>query len=172
MEAKQAGMLREMMSLAKLVFIQWERMRFFYNLALAIILYFTLRHMSIPLETLKGRPDIWGDWVLCGVAANLCYFGGPLADLYLTWLGYKERAVTLGLFALGRGPVDSARHAGGVHNRGPCLTPRPAAFKALIKSASRMPEHAAGDHCNFRDGSVGGGFLHVDLSARELHDAV
>ena len=101
MKIRQTQLLDEILELAKQAFLRWERLRILYNLALAVILYVTLRRMGVSLEYVNKRHDLWAEWVVCALAANVCYFGGPLADLYATWLGCRERMVTVGIFALG-----------------------------------------------------------------------
>lgn len=39
--------------------------------------------------------------VVGGVLANLCYFAGPLADLYFAWLQWRNRWTTVVLLTLG-----------------------------------------------------------------------
>lgn len=79
----------------KQVFFAWEKLRVLYVLALAAV---TLS--SIPLEAMK-RIDVWVAVAVLAVAANACYFAGPIAETYLCWLGLRRNLVRSALFIAG-----------------------------------------------------------------------
>lgn len=76
----------------KQVFFAWEKLRVLYVLALAVV---TLS--SIPPEAMK-RLDVWIAVAVLAVAANVCYFAGPIAEMYLCWLGLRRTIVRAALF--------------------------------------------------------------------------
>ncbi|MBA4017027.1 MAG: hypothetical protein C0483_07645 [Pirellula sp.] len=79
----------------KQVFFAWEKLRVLYVLALAAV---TLS--SIPLEAMK-RLDVWIAVAVLAIAANACYFAGPIAEVYLCWLGLRRNIVRTALFVGG-----------------------------------------------------------------------
>jgi uncharacterized membrane protein YidH (DUF202 family) len=84
-------------SVARRVFLAWERLRLRYNAVLIAICLFT--------GFLSGAyklPEFWIACVVAGIGANVCYFAGPITETYLTWLR-KEESVTLrnGVFLVG-----------------------------------------------------------------------
>lgn len=43
-------------------------------------------------------------WVLsveCAILANVCFFAGPIVEIYVYWLGWKTKVVRVVLFTLG-----------------------------------------------------------------------
>jgi hypothetical protein len=84
--------------LARAIFIRWERWRIAYNVALVGLVFF--------LSVVLFHPD--ANWYQlawrCAVGAcvaNLCYFAGPTAEVYLAWLGLRSWAILPILFAGG-----------------------------------------------------------------------
>ena len=73
------------------VIVTWEKLRLLYN-AIGFIptLLIALVVRAHPFEL-----------VVCVFVANLCFCLGPLVDGYLTWFGFRQRAVTVILFVLG-----------------------------------------------------------------------
>jgi len=84
-------------SVARRVFLAWEKLRLHYNavlIAICLLTAFTTGAYQLP--------EFWIACVMAGLAANVCYFVGPVAETYLTWLR-KEEAVSLrnALFLIG-----------------------------------------------------------------------
>ncbi len=84
-------------SIARRVFLAWEKLRVRYNVILIAICLFTAF-----LTGAYKLPEFWFACVVAGLAANVCYFAGPIAETYLNWLK-KEESVSLrnGVFLLG-----------------------------------------------------------------------
>lgn len=90
------------------VFLRWEKLRLLYNLivglvgaagAAACVLdlagLFNDPHDAMPLQVL-----VIG--VVCyGIAANVCYFLGPILESYLRWVGLRAPRLTQTLFITG-----------------------------------------------------------------------
>lgn len=88
-------------SMAKSVFIAWERLRIIYVVVLGA---FTMM-LSIPGMIANG-PQLLGlhgiVMVVEGaVIANICFFGGPIIETYVRWLGYDRKWVRWFLFVGG-----------------------------------------------------------------------
>ncbi|HLA84139.1 MAG TPA: hypothetical protein VJL29_05050 [Thermoguttaceae bacterium] len=81
------------------VVVAWEKLRILYNLLLGLeaAVVFLLAVVFLD-QSLRGLAKTI---LLGGLAANLCFCAGPLADGYLSWFGLRHRAVTWSLFALG-----------------------------------------------------------------------
>jgi len=80
------------------IFVRWEMLRIAYNAALAalVIILVALLH---DVET--DWPELGRLCVVGAVVANVCFFAGPLAEVYLNWLGVRSRGVTVILFSMG-----------------------------------------------------------------------
>ncbi len=79
-------------------FLQWEKLRIVYNVvlvALTCIATFGLK------PELAMDPGFWLAAVAAGLAANVCFFIGPMAECYIRWLGYRSPVLTYGLFGAG-----------------------------------------------------------------------
>lgn len=73
------------------VIVTWEKLRLLYNgIGLLPTVLIVIVAGSHPFE-IAG----------CAFLANLCFCLGPLVDGYLTWFGFRHRAVTVVLFVLG-----------------------------------------------------------------------
>jgi hypothetical protein len=73
------------------VVVTWEKLRVVYNaigIIPTVLIAIFVRHFLVGL-------------VECVVLANLCFCFGPLIDGYLTWFGFRHKAVTIVLFVLG-----------------------------------------------------------------------
>jgi hypothetical protein len=79
----------------KAIFRAWERLRLVYNAVLVLVVLLFLS------EKREVEPAFWLFLVCQAVAANLCFFAGPLAEWYLGWLGYRSRATRWVLFGAG-----------------------------------------------------------------------
>ena len=81
--------------LARAVFLRWERLRLLY---LGLLVPFTLLlHAVVGAFT----PERLFEAFLGGVLANVCYFAGPVAEVYLRWLGVAGRWPRWLLFGAG-----------------------------------------------------------------------
>ncbi len=86
-------------TLAKRVFLAWERLRIVYLLILGI---FTLLLCAPSLANFGATA--WRTMVVMvkgAIFANLCYFAGPASETYLRWLGYDRPWVRWFLFGAG-----------------------------------------------------------------------
>lgn len=94
MEVPRSPFMNEL----RATFLYWERLRIIYN-AVLVVLTCTMVFGFRP--DLASDPGFWAGAVLAAVAANVCFFLGPIADCYVCWLGYHSRIVTYGLFGVG-----------------------------------------------------------------------
>jgi hypothetical protein len=88
----------QFLSELRATFLHWEQLRVVYNLVL-VALTCTLVFGFRP--EISGDPGFWAGAMLAAVAANVCFFLGPIADCYIRWLGYRSRVVTYGVFGVG-----------------------------------------------------------------------
>ena len=79
---------------AHAVFVAWERLRLAYK-GLVVVLALALSGRAL------GHPSYWGHLVLMGIAANINFCAGPVAEGYLTVLGVPRRHGRWIVFALG-----------------------------------------------------------------------
>ena len=88
-------------SLAKSVFIAWERLRIVYIVVLGA---FTLT-LAIPGVLANGSHFLAfrGIVMILGgaIVANICYFAGPMIETYIRWLGHDRKWVRWFLFVGG-----------------------------------------------------------------------
>lgn len=78
-------------AIARPTFLAWERLRLVYIVVLGIL---TLLLVGPAID----QPRVL---MLIGegaIAANLCYFAGPIAETYVRWLGYEAGWVRWALF--------------------------------------------------------------------------
>lgn len=80
------------------VFRAWERLRPAYVGALAAVF---LVAASLVLGVLWLHPFFLIEWVVAAVAANVCYFAGPVLEAYLHWLGFRAAWIRMPLFLAG-----------------------------------------------------------------------
>jgi len=78
------------------IVLRWERLRILYNLVL-LGLVLVPTGGSFQLPSLRELPVL----AIGAVLANLCFMAGPVAEVYMSWLGLRSRWVTAGLFAGG-----------------------------------------------------------------------
>src|ERR1041385_194251 len=71
----------------KPIFRRWEKLRLVYNLILAVVLF--LSH-GLSMGLAFFHPLTLLIWLVGAVLANLCFLAGPLAEAYLTWLGFRS----------------------------------------------------------------------------------
>ncbi len=79
-------------------FLQWEKLRVIYNvvlIALTCMMTFGLK------PELAMDPGFWLEAAVAGVAANFCFFAGPIVECYIRWLGYRSPILTYGIFGVG-----------------------------------------------------------------------
>ena len=85
--------------IAKRTFLSWERMRIWYVGILGV--------QTILLGVLaKGIFFDWQFWMIViegAIAANLCFFAGPILETYVSWLGYPTKVLRWLLFIAGMG---------------------------------------------------------------------
>lgn len=86
------------LAVAREVFLSWERWRLTYNLVMVAFV--------VTLAFVWGGKDsnwvrLTTECVLGGIVANLLYFAGPIADVYLRWLGVCRAVVPRALFVTG-----------------------------------------------------------------------
>lgn len=89
-EAADSGRPSKFEQLGRLM-VTWEMLRMVYNLVGLV---------PTVLVVLVTQPPII-EVAFCAFLANLCYCLGPLIDGYVTWFGFRHRAVTVILFVLG-----------------------------------------------------------------------
>ena len=78
------------------IVLRWERLRILYNLVL-LGLVLVPTGGSFQLPSLRELPVL----AIGAVLANLCFMAGPVAEVYLSWLGLRSHWVTVVLFAGG-----------------------------------------------------------------------
>ena len=76
--------------------LAWEKLRVYYNVIL-LGLVFVLSSFSPHV----GNPGFWLFVIHSGVAANLCFCVGPVAEFYLRWFGLPANGARWSLFVLG-----------------------------------------------------------------------
>ena len=80
--------------IAKRVFLAWEKLRVLYiAIAGAVTLLLGLPHVH--------KIEFWGTVIVGGLVSNACFFLGPVAETYLTWLGLHAKWLRSLLFAMG-----------------------------------------------------------------------
>lgn len=89
---------------ARRIFRHWEWLRLWYNAALVvwvlvIVTVYYVGALGGPTQPLSL--SFWLTVAQCGLVSNVFFFLGPVAELYLCWLGIENRALRLLLFLLG-----------------------------------------------------------------------
>jgi len=81
------------------IFREWEQRRIIYNLYLIALVVLGIATQGIGQSLIVTAIEC----VVAGVAANCCFFAGPLLESYVTWL--RGRRVSWGgmLFFVGLG---------------------------------------------------------------------
>jgi hypothetical protein len=82
------------------VVVTWEKLRILYNGILgveAIFVFFAGWSMG------NNPGDILESLLLGALIANLCFCAGPVIDGYLSWFGFRSRAITWVIFLIGLG---------------------------------------------------------------------
>lgn len=82
----------------RMTFLHWEQLRIVYNLVLVVLTCTTVFGLRPDLAM---DPGFWGEALIGAVAANVCFFLGPIIDCYVRWLGWSSRLVTYGVFGVG-----------------------------------------------------------------------
>ncbi len=80
--------------IAKWTFLAWERLRVIY-----IILLGLLTLLLAGPELLRLRTMVMV--VEGAIVANICYFAGPIIEIYVRWLGYRGKWLRWFLFISG-----------------------------------------------------------------------
>ena len=81
---------------ARAVFFSWEKLRLVY---LAILVPFTLA-LAVAFDSVHSAGDVFPIFAYA-IFANLCYFAGPLIEVYARWLGHHNTWLRKLLFASG-----------------------------------------------------------------------
>jgi len=81
-------------TLARRIFLAWERLRILYIALLALL---TL----VLAGTQIFEPEMLALVVGGAIVSNVCYFAGPIVETYITWLGYDGKRIRWLLFAGG-----------------------------------------------------------------------
>ena len=82
------------------IFVKWELLRIPYNVILICLVLLFLVCFPPQLEDIG---ELAGLVLLGAVVANVCYLAGPLAEVYITWLGLPTRWLRLTIFLAGSG---------------------------------------------------------------------
>jgi hypothetical protein len=86
------------LAIAKPIFIRWELLRLLYNAILILETLVLFRSMTVDIRPI----DFWVEAMLAGMVANVCYFAGPLINIYLSWLLEQKTAMlTWAIWGLG-----------------------------------------------------------------------
>ncbi len=83
------------MLIARAVFIKWEKLRIVYNILLLVLLWFVVTPMT---HRSVLNPFLLTYYLLGGLAANMCFFAGPLLESYLAWLKIQSPWITAAIF--------------------------------------------------------------------------
>ena len=73
-----------LLSIARVVFLAWEKLRVVYVMVLALI---TLAMTGTSLFSNFGLLLLI---VVGAVISNIAFFAGPIVETYIRWLGYKK----------------------------------------------------------------------------------
>ena len=79
------------------IFRSWEFLRIVYNailFVLSILMIWDLWPKVLVIPVLMNA-------TLAAIAANICFFLGPITESYLNWLGWKPKKLRSVLFVLG-----------------------------------------------------------------------
>lgn len=82
---------RSLGSIARVVFLAWERLRIAYIVVLGVV---TLAITG----TRMFEPRIFAMVGVGAVVTNLCFFAGPIVETYVRWLGCERKWVRWILF--------------------------------------------------------------------------
>jgi hypothetical protein len=85
-------------AIARATFLAWEKLRLLY---VAILGSLTLLLAVLESTELLWSFRFWATVVQGAVAANICYFAGPVAETFVTWLGLRARWPRVVLFSFG-----------------------------------------------------------------------
>ena len=90
------------------VFLRWEKLRILYNLTVGLVgaagaaaCALDLAGMLKDSHHVMGAPALVVGIVCYGIAANVCYFLGPIIESYARWLGLRVPHLTQALFIAG-----------------------------------------------------------------------
>lgn len=98
--SESPGLNTPLAAFVKPIFLKWEKLRLPYNLILFLV---TVLWYSSWREGPRGLvlPVMVLFLLIGAVLANICFLAGPLAESYITWLGWKSNLVTGILFVGG-----------------------------------------------------------------------
>jgi hypothetical protein len=80
---------------ARAVFIKWEKLRVVYNVILLTVFWL---FVAPSVDRLSVDSMYLAYYLMGGLAANLCFFAGPLLESYLAWLGIRSPWLTAAIF--------------------------------------------------------------------------
>jgi len=90
------------------IFLRWEKLRILYNLIVGAVGVAAIVFCVLAWTDLFARPvSVWAlirpiiGALFYGIAANICYFLGPVFESYVRWLGLRVPYVTQALFITG-----------------------------------------------------------------------
>ncbi|MEL7500349.1 MAG: hypothetical protein AAFN77_22330 [Planctomycetota bacterium] len=86
------------LAIARPIFISWEWLRLAYNVCLVMIV---LAFTSLSFPEVLLLPEFWVTCVVGAVVSNVCFFIGPIAECYITWLGFSGQLVRWMMFLAG-----------------------------------------------------------------------
>ena len=85
-------------TMAREIFVAWERLRFVYVAILGVV---TIGLAMSDVSRALMSVAFWGTVFVGALVANVCYFAGPIAETYVSWLGYRATWLRMTLFILG-----------------------------------------------------------------------
>ena len=80
--------------IAKRTFLAWEKLRIVF---VAILGLMTLLLGFGELTNVK----FWTVVIPGAIAANICFFAGPIVETYVTWLGFESIVLRVAMFTFG-----------------------------------------------------------------------
>lgn len=93
---------------ARAVFVRWEKLRILYNLIVGGVGLTALAFCTLALTDMFAKPGNASALIkpligalIYGLAANVCYFLGPIIESYARWLGLRAPHITQALFIAG-----------------------------------------------------------------------
>ena len=87
---------------ARDVFRGWERLRLLYLIILVPSAIAMARWIRVDgPQQIQSNNDIAMTLVVGGLFANVCFFAGPLVEVYSRWLGFAPRWLRPALFTAG-----------------------------------------------------------------------
>ena len=82
-------------TVARPVFLAWEKLRLVYIAILTIVTLF------LTGKLILSDPHVLFTVITGALGANILYFAGPITETYIRWLGYNKNWPRWVLFVLG-----------------------------------------------------------------------